>query len=275
MRSSARFVFPLLSIAVLLAFSGCPSHILPSEHQPGESATFAGIEFVWCPPGWYQMGACALDPEGDDNEFPQHHVAFEQGFWMSKYEVTQTQWQTVMGNNPSFFQGANVGGADTSNRPVEVVSWNDVQAFITALNGLNPDLGFRLPSEAEWEYAARARTVTRFYWGEDPFYSRIPDYAWYSDNDGVQTNDVGGKRPNGWNLYDTSGNTWEWVQDWYHTDYSGAPTDGSAWEAPTATERVLRGGSWSSASSCRTSARQGNLPDYSSNNVGFRLAKNP
>ncbi|MBX7258619.1 MAG: formylglycine-generating enzyme family protein [Candidatus Hydrogenedentes bacterium] len=271
-RSNARIAMLALSALLILA-AGCPPYILPSDHQPGESATYAGIDFVWCPPGGFQMGACPLDGESDSSETPKHKVAIDQGFWISKHEITQAQWESVMGSNPSWFQGAIVSFVDSSNRPVENVSWDEVQSFITTINAANPGSNFRLPSEAEWEYACRARTVTRFYWGEDPFYTRIDDYAWYSDNEGVQTNDVGGKRPNGWNLYDTSGNVWEWVQDWYHEDYTGAPADGSAWENPTGTTRVIRGGSWSSASSCRASARNSELPVYSSNNVGFRLVK--
>jgi len=131
---------------------------------PGEEATFAGMRFVWIPAGTFMMGRYAGEQDSDSDEDPQHQVTLTQGFWMGKYEVTQAQWQAVMGSNPSGITG------DTS-RPVEQVSWNDItqaNGFLDKLNQANPGLTFRLPTEAEWEYACRAGTTTRFYWGDDP-----------------------------------------------------------------------------------------------------------
>ena len=141
-------------------------------------------------------------------------------FWMGKYEITQTQWEAVMGENPSYFKGPN--------RPVEQVSWNDCQEFVTALIVLGHG-GFSLPSEAQWEYACRAGTDTTFFWGEDE--GVAAQYAWYSANSGKETHDVGTRRPNPWGLYDMTGNVWEWCEDAYD-----------------ASSRVLRGGSWYYAS---------------------------
>ena len=162
---------------------------------------------------------------------------------MGKYEVTQAQWENIMGENPSSFKGAN--------RPVERVSWNDAQAFLKKLNA-NPSHSplnqggqrgvFRLPSEAEWEYAARAGTQTAYAFGDDP--ARLGDYAWFDDNSGNKTHPVGQKKPNAFGLYDMHGNVWEWVADTWHNNYGGAPTDGSVWDSGDSDWRVLRGGSW-------------------------------
>ena len=221
------------------------------------------LEMIWVPAGTFMMGRYAGEQDSHSNEDPQHQVTLTQGFWMGKYEVTQAQWEAVMGSNPSYFSGAN--------RPVERVSWNMVQAFITELNSLTGE-AFRLPTEAQWEYACRAGTTTRFYWGEDPSYSSIDDYAWYM---GVfSTHDAGRKLPNAWGLYDMSGNVWEWCQDYYHSSYTGAPSDGSAWESPTGSYRVLRGGGWSHGDTCRSAYRDTDAPSYTYDYfIGFRLAR--
>ena len=192
-------------------------------------------------------------------------------FQLMTTEVTQGMWEEVMGSNPSYFSG-------NPSNPVECVSWNDSQEFISRLNDLNDGYTYRLPTEAEWEYAARAGTTTRFYWGDDPEETQIGNYAWYTGNTGGypdgSTQPVGTKLPNAWGLYDMSGNVWEWVQDWYHSDYNGAPDDGSAWEYPEAEGRVARGGGWYYfARYCRSARRSGGSPGIRSNNLGFRVAR--
>ena len=185
---------------------------------------------------------------------------------MGKYEVTQAQWEAVMGSNPSWFTG------DVS-RPVESVSWNTIQTFITLVNGLGQGT-FHLPSEAQWEYACRAGAATRFYWDDDASYTQIGSYAWYSGNSGSTTHPVGQKAANLFGLSDMSGNVWEWCEDWWHPDYTGAPTDGSAWVWPTGLYRVIRGGNWSYPGyACRSADRYGYDPSSPDNRIGFRLAR--
>ena len=154
-----------------------------------------------------------------------------EGFYMGRYEVTQAQWQAVMGNNPSF--NKDCGG----NCPVETVSWVDAKDFIQRLNGMNDGYTYRLPTEAEWEYACRAGT-TGDYAGD------LKEMAWSSENSGNGLHAVGQKQPNAWGLADMHGNVWEWCEDWYHETYNGAPTDGSAWLSGGGSYKVIRGGSW-------------------------------
>ena len=210
-----------------------------------------GMEFVYVPGGCFQMGSPTSEQSRYDNEGPVHEVCLN-GFWMGKYEVTQAQWETVMKNNPSNFKGAN--------RPVETVSWNDAQAFLKKLNAAvethgRASLQFRLPSEAEWEYAARAGTQTAYAFGDDP--NQLGKYAWFDDNSGNETHSVGQKKPNGFGLYDMHGNVWEWVADTWHDNYTGAPNDGSIWgKLGDKKAKVLRGGSWiSNPNSCRSAYR--------------------
>ena len=197
-----------------------------------------GMEFVEIPGGTFLMGS----PEGEEgrnaNEGPQHQVTLTQGFWMGKYEVTQAQWEEVMGENPS--SHVHCGG----DCPVEFVSWYDTQRFIAELNGMDAETQYRLPTEAEWEYAARAGTTTAYSFG--PSYAGIGEHAWYSgnssDSEGQKVHPVGGKLPNGWGLHDMHGNVSEWTSDVYEGYTSSAVTDptGEGYE----NFRVFRGGSW-------------------------------
>ena len=240
------------------------------SHPAGTIRTFAGIDFVWCPPGVFKMGSPATETGRSSAEDPQHTVILSRGFWLSKYECTQQQWTDIMGSNPSLFQGSAYG--DTANFPVEEVSYSNVQTYIGKLNTAYPGLNFRLPSEAEWEYACRAGTTTRFYWGDDPNYTYIAIFAWLADNSADRTHACGGKGHNAWNLYDMSGNVLEWVQDWYGTYSAGTVTNPTG--PLTGTTRVLRGGSWYyDDDSCRSAMRRNTSYALRNNYTGFRLAK--
>lgn len=181
---------------------------------------------------------------------------------MGAHEVTQEQWAAVMGSNPSYF-------ASNPNNPVEMVSWDDCQQFITRLNKMG--LGtFRLPTEAEWEYACRAGSMTEYYWGDH----LIEKYAWYWDNSSYMTHSVGWKEPNAWGLYDMSGNVWEWCSDWYgdYTSQSQMDPKGPA----SGSFRVFRGGSWHNGpQSCRSANRSYVTPTYTRSFLGFRLVRTP
>ena len=162
-----------------------------------------GMEFVLIPSGSFVMGRDPLFEEDRDDELPQHKVNISKPFYLGKYQVTQAQWVAVMEDNPSGFKGpAN---------PVEQVSWNDAQEFIKRLNVKEGHNRYRLPTEAEWEYAARAGADTVYFFGNDE--NILPVYAWFIDNSRKTPHPVGKKRPNAWGLYDVHGNVWEWVQD--------------------------------------------------------------
>lgn len=222
-----------------------------------------GMEFVLIPAGEFDMGSPQNEAGRDDDEGPVHRVKIANAFYMSKYEVTQKQWRDVMGTDPSYFKSDSL--------PVEQVSWNEVQEFISRLNEKEGIDKYRLPSEAEWEYAARAGTTTRFYFGDDA--SKLGDYEWYDVNSGRETHEVGQKKPNPWGLYDMNGNVWEWMQDVYHNSYNGAPTDGSAWEG-NGSHRVIRGGSFDYyAGHLRSANRNDRDPGYRHYSTGFRLLR--
>jgi formylglycine-generating enzyme required for sulfatase activity len=198
-------------------------------------------------------------------------VTISQDFYLGKYEVTKAQWMAVMGITPWSEQDFVLNDPDS---PAVYISWNDCQDFIHALNQSGQGT-FRLPSEAEWEYACRAGTTTRFYWGDDPNYKQIGSYAWYWGNCSNEwyAHGIGLKKRNGRNLYDMSGNVWEWCQDWYGIYSSGAVTDpvGSA----SGDAKVLRGGGWYyQGDTCRTAYRYKHTPVLRRNYFGFRLARN-
>ena len=233
---------------------------------PSDYTNSIGMEFMLIPAGSFDMGSPLGEERRDDDEGPLHTVNIEKAYYLGKYEVTQKQWQEVMGNNPSNFKGDDL--------PVEQVSWNDAQEFIKKLNQKEGTDKYRLPSEAEWEYAARAGTTTRYSFGDSE--SRLGEYAWYDDNSKSKTHSVGQKKPNSWGLYDMHGNVYEWVQDWGHFDYKGAPTDGSAWEIGIGADRIIRGGSWINyAQRFRSADRELSSPDRRFRGLGFRLLQEP
>ena len=222
------------------------------------------------PPGTFNMGCSRFDGGlCNSSERPVHQVTLTRAFYLGRYEVTQAQWQARMGNNPSFFSG-------NPNRPVEQVSWNDVAGFNTAT-------GFRLPTEAEWEYSCRAGTTRAIHYTsrQHPNGSNSTVYlyniAWFNGNAATRTHNVGGKDPNGFGFYDMSGNVMEWCNDWFGaTYYSASPSTDPAGPS-TGTSRVLRGGGWGAYSFyCRSSYRTGrDGPDVRYDSVGFRAARTP
>jgi formylglycine-generating enzyme required for sulfatase activity len=219
---------------------------------------------VVVPAGSFQMGT---DPQSwyhsDDDEHPQHHVTIPAAFAIGKYPVTQAEYYQIMFNNPSNFAG------DT--RPVETVSWDDAREFVKRLSARTHQ-SYRLPSEAEWEYAARAGSTTAWSFGDDV--TKLPLYAWFADNSGQQTHPVGQKLPNALGLFDMHGNVWEWVEDCYQENYQGAPTNGNAVATGDCASRVLRGGSWDfSPYSLRSANRGRNAPDDRDIDNGFRVAR--
>jgi len=240
------------------------------------------------PAGTFTMGSPSSDPDHQANE-TLHQVTISQNFYMGTYLVTQAQWVQVMGSNPSFFQTTG-GGSPTNDlqRPVEQVSYTDITTaatgFLAELNqnaivspGIPSGYVFRLPTEAEWEYACRAGTTTRFYWGNySDADTTINSYAWYSSDDGNTTEPVGMLLPNDWGLYDMAGNVWEWCQDWYSATYytTTAQTDPAG---PTSgSYRVLRGGSWYYYSDyCRSAYRVNFNPDSRNYSIGFRVVLAP
>ncbi len=210
--------------------------------------------------GTFTMGATPEQgSDASDNEKPDHSVTVS-GFMIGRYEVTQREWEAVMGNNPSCSVGDNL--------PVEYVNWDDCQSFISKLDSLT-GMDFRLPTEAEWEYAARGGNKSKGYRysGGDG----VDDVAWYSDNSGMATHDVGGKRPNELGLYDMSGNVYEWCGELY-SNYEGAPIANPVVD-PSRSDMVIRGGSCADGHGyCRVSDRRGLARDFRSFDLGLRLA---
>jgi len=216
-----------------------------------------GVKFVLIPSGEFMMGS--KDTGGDSDEQPVHRVRISRPFYMGIHEVTQRQWEAVMGSNPSHFKGAD--------RPVEQVSWVDVQTFIGKLNDREGRNVYRLPTEAEWEYACRAGT-TGAYAGD------LASMGWYADNSDNRTHPVGRKRANAWGLYDMHGNVWEWVGDWYAGNYYKNSPRADPIGPSSGSYRVLRGGGWNlNAALCRSADRNLNAPVVRYGSLGFRLVR--
>ena len=243
------------------------------EDQYGLWMTFnyKGIRhlFRWCEPGTFLMGSPEDEPErwGDET---QHPVTLTRGFWIAETPVTQALWEIFMGDNPSHFKGEEL--------PVERVRWDDAQRFINKLNGIKPELQLCLPTEAQWEYACRARTNTPFYFGENITTDQVNYNGRNPYNDGRQgeyrrrTVEVKSLPPNAWGLYQMHGNVYEWCQDWYATQYPSQPvTDPQG--AVSGTLRVLRGGSWfNDGRYCRSARRNHAAPADRYSPIGFRLS---
>jgi formylglycine-generating enzyme required for sulfatase activity len=232
--------------------------------------TATQVEMLLVPPGTFQMG-CIMgsDQYGCHSwEQPVHQVTLTNAFYLGRYELTQAQWVATMGSNPSNFQGQ----PDSASHPVERVSWNTIQGYLSAT-------GFRLPTEAEWEYACRAGTQTPFHSGpgfpngttDDNSVSLI---AWFNCNGGCSTRPVGGKAANAFGFHDMLGNVWEWVNDWYGNYSSVAQTNPMG--PVSASDRVRRGGSWiGGTGSVRSSHRGSGSPGDPVYDIGFRVARTP
>ena len=237
-------LFSLLSVLVHAlsapAVLAAPTPQGQSQLQPARVATKTnpkeGLTYVWIPPGKFMMGCSPGDGECDQDEKPAHEVIMTKGFWMAQTLVTQAAYRRVVGANPSFFHG--------DQRPVDRISWDEAKAYCAAV-------GMRLPSEAEWEYAARANSPAARYGEAD-----TDAIAWYKGNSYDRSHEVAQKQPNAWQLYDMLGNVWEWTSDWYSSDYV-----------------ALRGGSWStSAANIRVSARGWDASNHHRKFTGFRCA---
>ena len=217
------------------------------------------IDMVRVEAGTFTMGATPEMKNPFDDEKPTHQVTLTNDYYIGKYEVTQALWKAVMGNNPSKHKGDNL--------PVEQVSWNDCQEFIDKLNSITGKT-FRLPTEAEWEYAARGGKKSRGYQYSGS--NNLSDVAWYADNSGSKTHAVGSKQANELGIYDMTGNVWEWCQDWYGRYDSSSQVNPTG--ANSGSYRVSHGGSWSfTARNCRSSCRDDITPGYRLNDLGLRL----
>jgi formylglycine-generating enzyme required for sulfatase activity len=233
----------------------------------------ASMEFVWIEPGTFSMGSPAAEPDRDLNEGPWHQVTISRGFWLGKFEITQAQWESVMGNRPwagmEYVQ-------ENPNHPAVYVSWGDVQGFIQRLNRAAGDSLYRLPTEAEWEYACRAGTQTRWSYGDEK--NRLGNYAWYGANAwgfGVKyARAVGQKEPNPWGLCDMHGNVWEWCQDWYSANFYMRRIQADPAGPISGSHRVDRGGSFDTyARNTRSAVRGGDVPDGRYCSLGARLLR--
>jgi len=225
-----------------------------------------GMLMIWCPPGSFRMG----DGTDHDAERPVHTVEFEQGFWISAYELTQELWSKSKRPHKSKFKGANL--------PVAGVSWTDAQNFCSTVTALDFKAGivhrtrkYALPTEAQWEYACRAGTAGPHY------LEPVDDIAWHEGNAKGRFHEVGKKKPNAWGIYDMLGNVSEWVEDTFHHGYAGAPTNGSVWRNKATTDKVTRGGHYeanahfSSAYFRRFFWNPGGGPHFN----GFRIVLTP
>lgn len=228
----------------------------------------------WVYPGSFLMGSPESDPDRSDFETPQSLVTLTYGFWIGQYEVSQQEYQAVTGKNPS-------SSTDNPSLPVDSVTWSEATNYCALLTEqerkagrLTNNYAYRLPYEAEWEYAARGGKATRFSFGDDPGFTTVPLYAWTSENSGNDSHPVGQKSPNVWGLYDVYGNVAEWCLDWFglYTEADKTNPTGPA----TGFDKVYRGGSWADAAAdSRASARGGLNPNSRMSSFGFRVVLAP
>lgn len=281
----------LIYIVVMDPFGWMGNKPVPNQVEVISDTEFknsAGIELVKIPAGAFTMG----DPNGDEDARPDHEVNITQPFWISKYEVTSKvfkRFQADTGYRTEAEQaescqvyqngewvedntGTWKGFMSGDDRPAVCVSWNDAQAFVNWLNAKEGTTAYRLPTEAEWEYVARAGASTRYAFGSSP--EILADYAWYSENAGNQPQIVGKKRANAWNVHDMHGNVYEWVSDWYNETYYQASPKQDPQGPSGGSDRVLRGGSWAyDADALIVSYRNSDVPTKRNTNIGFRIVK--
>jgi formylglycine-generating enzyme required for sulfatase activity len=281
-------MFMILKSLVLFL---CLSLFLPSLVPTVEAAqpptkTFknsVGIEFVLIPAGKFMMGSPQTDLNRVEHEGPQHEVTLSRSFYLSKFEITQSQWAAVMGTatwqaTEEFLQEGSYGTGD--DYPVYYISYGDVQKFLSKLKQLDPSLKYRLPTEAEWEYSARAGTTTRYSFGDSS--KMLGDHAWFLDNSSRSSHPVGQKKPNPWGLFDMHGNVWEWISDLDAEGVDGylakpqvdptgsAPVDQTG-EKLSANRRKRGGSWWKDSAHCRTAVRGGEDFQSREDDLGFRL----
>ncbi len=224
-----------------------------------------GMEFILIPAGSFWMGSDEYLENVAQNEIPRHHITITQPFYIGKYEVTQGQWAETMELPPV--------PQEERNLPVQQISWNDVQEFIYKLNHREGTSMYRLPTEAEWEYAARAGSESTFFFGNDE--NDLGEYAWYDDNSGSQPHPVGQKLANAWGLYDMHGNVWEWTQDWYDPQYYQNSPSMDPPGPSTGRAKIMRGGGWNNGPFfSRLVKRVYDWPDSKHAFLGFRLVTN-
>ena len=269
MKRSLSFFSVVLVLFQLLAL------LHPARAQaPKEITNSIGMKLVLIPKGTFMMGSPESEQGRYENE-TQHEVTISKGYYFGVYEVTQAQYEKVIGKNPSHFQGAIVGN-ENADLPVENVSWDDAVEFCKKLSDLPEEKKagrvYRLPTEAEWEYACRAGSKTAYSFDDEE--GLLPEYGWFNRNSSDRTHTVGLLEPNAWGLYDMHGNVWEWCSD-RHGEYpKGAVSDPTG--PKVGSSRVLRGGSWFyEAANCRSANRSRSAPSDRFNYLGFRLALSP
>jgi formylglycine-generating enzyme required for sulfatase activity len=251
-----------------------PSPLLWLKLAPEPITNSLGMKLIWIPAGTFMMGSPANEKGLSGDEW-QHEVTLTQTYYLGMTPVTQSQYQQVMGENPSYFQGTKIK-AFSSHHPVENISWDDAAEFCRRLSELPAEKAvgrvYRLPTEAEWEYACRAGSKTAYSFGESS--ESLGDYAWFDGNSNNQTHPVGEKKANAWGLYDMHGNVWEWCSDWYDGYPEGAVSDPAGPQGGS--DRVYRGGCFIGvAALCRSGFRYGRVPSYRFNGLGFRVALSP
>ncbi|MFN6143058.1 MAG: formylglycine-generating enzyme family protein [Pseudanabaena sp.] len=221
------------------------------------------LEMVRVPSGKFMLGAPPNEVGKRDQKSPLVDVRVA-AFYIAKFAVTQEQWVMMMGNNPAHFR-------ESLQAPMENISWIEAQDFCRRLTARSPyAYAYRLPSEAEWEYACRAGTNTAYHFGDSP--AQLADYAWFVDNSNKRSQPIGQKVPNPWGLYEMHGGVWEWCEDAWHDNFQGAPADGSAWIEGNSGRRVRKGGSWSNeAKLCRSASRDWHWQGDRYNDIGFRV----